>query len=100
MKENTGQVLVQAPPAVGQLPAQREAPQPGEIEQRHDVAVIVVADEAADAPAEIQRIRAADVAEDAHTKPSWRLTPVVISTAAAARSTRCRAGRPAVSGVR
>ena len=102
MKENTGQVLVQAPPAVANFLLNEKRRNLSEIEQRHDVAVIVVADEKLQTPQlEIQRIRAADVAEDAHTKPSYeRLTPVVATPLPQLAQPGAEPERPAVSGVR
>ncbi|MCB1576912.1 MAG: Rne/Rng family ribonuclease, partial [Xanthomonadales bacterium] len=76
MKENTGQVLVQAPPAVANFLVNEKRRQLSEIEQRQEVQLIVVADDKLETPhLHIERIRAADVGED--TKPSYqRLTPV------------------------
>jgi len=76
MKDSTGQVLVQAPPSVANFLLNEKRKQLTEIEARHDVNVIVVADEQLETPhLEIQRLRAADIGED--VKPSYqRTTPV------------------------
>ncbi len=76
MKENTGQVLVQAPPTVANFLLNEKRKQLTEIEARHDVAVIVVADEKLDTPhLEIQRLRVSELGEE--IKPSYqRTTPV------------------------
>ncbi|HEY6986022.1 MAG TPA: Rne/Rng family ribonuclease, partial [Rhodanobacteraceae bacterium] len=76
MKENTAQVLVQAPPTVANFLVNEKRKQLSEIEARHDVAVIVVADDKLETPhLEIQRLRVADLGED--SKPSYqRTTPV------------------------
>ncbi len=76
MKENTGQVLVQAPPAVANFLVNEKRRQLSEIELRQEVQLIVVADDKLETPhLHIERIRSADMGED--TKPSYqRLTPV------------------------
>ena len=76
MKDSTGQVLVQAPPSVANFLLNEKRKQLTEIEARHDVNVIVVADEQLETPhLEIQRLRAADIGED--VKPSYqRTTPI------------------------
>ena len=76
MKDSTGQVLVQAPPSVANFLLNEKRKQLSEIEARHDVNVIVVADEQLETPhLEIQRLRGADIGED--MKPSYqRTTPV------------------------
>src|SRR5690349_8237441 len=76
MKESTGQVLVQAPPSVANFLLNEKRRQLSEIEARHDVNVIVVADENLETPhLEIQRLRGADIGEE--TRPSYqRTTPV------------------------
>jgi ribonuclease E len=80
MKENTGQVLVQAPPTVANFLLNEKRKQLAEIEIRHDVAVIVVADDKLETPhLEIQRLKAADIGED--MKPSYQRTTPVQPTA-------------------
>jgi len=76
MKENTGQVLVQAPPSVANFLVNEKRSQLSDIEKRQEVQVIVVADDKLETPhLHIERIRSSDIDEDA--KPSYqRLTPV------------------------
>ncbi|MBB3226971.1 ribonuclease E [Luteibacter sp. Sphag1AF] len=76
MKENTGQVLVQSPPAVANFLLNEKRASVVEIELRHAVHVVVVADDKLETPhLEITRIREADMGE--HSKPSYeRVTPV------------------------
>ena len=76
MKENTGQVLVQAPSTVANFLLNEKRASVVEIELRHKVHVMIVADEHLQTPhIEIQRIREADMGE--HSKPSYeRLTTV------------------------
>jgi ribonuclease E len=63
MKDSTGQVLVQAPPTVANFLLNEKRRQLTEIEARHDVNVIVVADENLETPhLEIQRLRCASSA--------------------------------------
>ncbi|HSE12972.1 MAG TPA: ribonuclease E [Rudaea sp.] len=77
MKENTGQVLVQVPSAVANFLLNEKRKSVVEIEQRHEVPVIIVADEKLETPHfEIQRIRGADVSDE--VVPSYeRTTPLV-----------------------
>jgi ribonuclease E len=102
MKENTGQVLVQAPATVANFLLNEKRRHLAEIEQRHDVAVIVVADEKLETPhLELTRIRAADTVEGAHAKPSYeRLTPVVTTPVPQLAQPSAEPERPAVAGVR
>jgi len=73
MKENTGQVLVQAPPTVANFLLNEKRRQLTEIETRHDVAVIVVADDKLETPhLEIQRLRESEVGDE--IKPSYQRT--------------------------
>jgi ribonuclease E len=77
MKENTGQVLVQAPSSVANFMLNEKRASVVEIELRHNVHVVIVADEKLETPhLEITRIREVDMGE--HSKPSYeRTTPVV-----------------------
>ena len=74
MKDNTGQVLVQAPQSVANFMLNEKRASVVEIELRNKVHVVIVADDKLDTPhIEIQRIREADMGE--HSKPSYeRLT--------------------------
>jgi ribonuclease E len=99
MKENTGQVLVQAPPTVANFLLNEKRKQLNEIEVRHDVAVIVVADDKLETPhLEIQRLRAADLGED--VKPSYlRTTPVQPTALPQMTRPSEEPEQPAVAGV-
>ena len=99
MKENTGQVLVQAPPAVANFLVNEKRRQLSEIEIRQEVQVIVVADDKLETPhLHIERIRAADVNEDA--KPSYqRLTPVAATPLPQLAQAGDEPEQPAVSRV-
>ncbi|EQD52753.1 ribonuclease E, partial [mine drainage metagenome] len=64
MKESTGQVLVQAPPAVANYLLNEKRAAVVEIEMRHKVHVVVVADENLETPhLEITRLRDSDMGE-------------------------------------
>ncbi|HVJ61488.1 MAG TPA: Rne/Rng family ribonuclease, partial [Tahibacter sp.] len=99
MKDNTGQVLVQAPSTVANYLLNEKRRQVSEIEQRHDVAVIVVADEKLETPhLEIQRLKGADIGEN--QRPSYdRLTPIVVSPPPQVAQPSAEPERPAVSRV-
>ncbi len=86
-----GQVLVQAPPTVANFLLNEKRRQLTEIEARHDVNVIVVADDKLETPhLEITRLRVADIGEE--TRPSYqRITPVAPTRAAADAATERRA---------
>ncbi len=77
MKDSTGQVLVQAPVSVANFLLNEKRASVVEIELRHKVHVVVVADDRLETPhLEITRIREADMGE--HAKPSYqRLTEVI-----------------------
>ncbi|MEO8802999.1 MAG: Rne/Rng family ribonuclease, partial [Rudaea sp.] len=77
MKENTGQVLVQVPATVANFLLNEKRSSVNEIELRHKVPIIIVADFKLDTPHfAIERIRSADAGHD--FKPSYeRITPVV-----------------------
>jgi len=99
MKDSTGQVLVQAPPSVANFLLNEKRRQLTEIEARHDVNVIVVADEKLETPhLEIQRLRAADIGED--IKPSYqRTTPVATTPLPQMLRPSEEPEQPAVAGV-
>jgi len=76
MKDNTGQVLVQAPPAVANFMLNEKRAGVVEVELRNKVHVVIVADDQLETPhIEIQRIREADMGE--HSKPSYERRTVV-----------------------
>ncbi|MEP6882140.1 MAG: ribonuclease E/G, partial [Dokdonella sp.] len=99
MKENTGQVLVQAPPEVANFLVNEKRRQLTEIEIRQEVQLIVVADDKLETPhLHIERIRSADISEDA--KPSYqRLTPVEVTPLPQLAQTEDAPEQPAVSRV-
>ena len=99
MKENTGQVLVQAPAAVANFMLNEKRASIVEIELRHSVHVVVVADEQLETPhIEIQRIREADMGE--HSKPSYERTVTVEAAALPKMGQALGSGeQPLVSGV-
>ena len=99
MKDSTGQVLVQAPPSVANFLLNEKRHQLSEIEARHHVNVIVVADEQLETPhLEIQRLRGADLGED--VKPSYqRTTPVAAKPLPQMLRPGEEPEQPAVAGV-
>jgi ribonuclease E len=76
MKENTGQVLVQAPPEIANYLLNEKRRAMIEIEQRHEAPVIVVADDQLETPHfNISRVRSNELGEES-SKPSYhRTTP-------------------------
>jgi ribonuclease E len=99
MKENTGQVLVQAPSTVANFLLNEKRASVVEIELRHKVHVMIVADEKLQTPhIEIQRIREADMGE--HSKPSYERLTVVEPEALPKMGQVLGSGEhPAVSGI-
>ena len=99
MKEKTSQVLVQVPAMVANFLLNEKRKSVVEIEQRHTVPVIVVADEKLETPHfHIERIRAAENAGD--VKPSYeRLTPVVSAPPPQVVKPGAEPEKPAVSGI-
>ncbi|WEN13878.1 Rne/Rng family ribonuclease [Rhodanobacter sp. AS-Z3] len=99
MKDNTGQVLVQAPSSVVNFLLNEKRASVVEIELRHKVHVMIVADEKLQTPhIEIQRIREADMGE--HSKPSYEmLTAVETAELPKMGQTLGSGEQPAVSGV-
>jgi ribonuclease E len=99
MKENTGQVLVQAPSTVVNFLLNEKRASVVEIEMRHKVHVMIIADEKLQTPhIEIQRIREADMGE--HSKPSYeRLTAVEPTGLPKMGQTLGSSEQPAVSGI-
>lgn len=76
MKENTGQVLVQAPVQIANFLLNEKRNALREIEKRHDAPIVIVADEALHTPHyEVTRIRENELGEET-SKPSYqRNTP-------------------------
>ena len=99
MKENTGQVLVQAPANVANFLLNEKRKAVAEIEQRHDVPIIVVADDKLETPHfAIERIRRAEIGEE--VKPSYeRLTPVVVAPPPQVAKPGAEPEKPAVTSV-
>jgi ribonuclease E len=99
MKDNTGQVLVQAPSSVVNFLLNEKRASVVEIEMRHKVHVMIVADEKLETPhIEIQRIREADMGE--HSKPSYeRVTAVETAELPKMGQALGSSEQPAVSGI-
>jgi len=99
MKENTGQVLVQAPSSVVNFLLNEKRASVVEIELRHKVHVMIIADEKMQTPhIEIQRIREADMGE--HSKPSYEMLTAVEPTALPKMGQALGSSeQPAVSGI-
>jgi len=99
MKDNTGQVLVQAPQSVANYMLNEKRASVVEIELRNKVHVVIVADDKLDTPhIEIQRIREADMGE--HSKPSYeRLTAEEANVVRKMGQMLGSSEQPAVSGI-
>ncbi|HKR77772.1 MAG TPA: Rne/Rng family ribonuclease [Rhodanobacter sp.] len=99
MKDNTGQVLVQAPPMVANFLLNEKRASVVEIELRHKAHVVIVADDKLETPhIAIQRIKEADMGE--HSKPSYeRLTAVEATPIPKMGQTLGSSEQPAVSGI-
>ncbi|BFI96157.1 MAG: ribonuclease E [Rhodanobacter sp.] len=99
MKDNTGQVLVQAPPTVANFLLNEKRASVVEIELRHKAHVVIVADDRLQTPhIQIQRIKEADMGE--HSKPSYeRLTAVEEAPLPKMGQTLGSNEQPAVSGI-
>jgi ribonuclease E len=99
MKDNTGQVLVQAPPTVANFMLNEKRASVVEIELRNKVHVVIVADDKLETPhIEIQRIREADMGE--HSKPSYeRLTAEEANVVRKMGQMLGSSEQPAVSGI-
>ncbi|HWG11032.1 MAG TPA: Rne/Rng family ribonuclease [Rhodanobacteraceae bacterium] len=100
MKENTGQVLVQAPASVANFLLNEKRASVVEIELRHKVHVVIVSDEHLETPhLEITRIRESEMGE--HAKPSYeRMTPKVETPLPKVGQIETQGEQPAVSGVK
>ncbi|MEN6538299.1 MAG: Rne/Rng family ribonuclease, partial [Mizugakiibacter sp.] len=99
MKESTGQVLVQAPTTVANFLLNEKRASVVEIEMRHKVHVVIVADDKLQTPhLEIQRIRESEMGE--HAKPSYeRLTAAEPAPMPKMGQTAAAGEAPAVTGV-
>lgn len=98
MKENTGQVLVQAPPRVANFLLNEKRSSVVEIELRHKVHVVVVADQNLETPhLEITRIRESEMGE--HAKPSYERLTEVATVPQPRMGVVVHGEEPAVSGI-
>jgi ribonuclease E len=99
MKDNTGQVLVQAPPTVANFMLNEKRAGVVEIELRNKVHVVIVSDDKLETPhIHIQRIKEADMGE--HSKPSYeRLTAVEEAPIPKMGQALGSSEQPAVTGV-
>jgi len=81
MKDNTGQVLVQAPVEIANYLLNEKRRALSEIEKRHDAPIVIVADEALHSPHyEVTRLRENELGEET-SKPSYqRGTPRKLAT--------------------
>jgi len=87
MKENTGQVLVQVPVEIANYLLNEKRRALGEIEQRHEAPIVIVADDQLETPHyEVTRLRENELGEEA-SKPSYqRGTPRKLATIALTRA--------------
>jgi len=98
MKENTGQVLVQTPPEVANFLLNEKRKSVVAIEARHNVSVIIVADQKLETPHfEISRIRGIEITED--IKPSYERLSFQHTAVNKVMMPPTEGERPAVSGV-
>ncbi len=99
MKDSTGQVLVQAPASVANFLLNEKRHQLTEIEARHNVNVIVVADDKLETPhLEIQRLRGPEIGEE--VRPSYqRVTPIAPTPLPQMLRPSEEPEQPAVSGI-
>ncbi|HET7610317.1 MAG TPA: Rne/Rng family ribonuclease [Rhodanobacteraceae bacterium] len=98
MKENTGQVLVQAPTRVANFLLNEKRAGVVEIELRHKVHVVIVADTNLETPRlEITRIRESEMGE--HAKPSYERMTEIIAAPQPRMGVVIHGEEPAVSGV-
>jgi ribonuclease E len=101
MKENTGQVLVQAPPDIANYLLNEKRRALMEIEQRHDAPIVIVSDEKLETPHfNVTRLRENELGEEA-AKPSYsRATPRKLATHALTKSNLNIPDQPAVTNIR
>jgi ribonuclease E len=101
MKDNTGQVLVQAPVEIANYLLNEKRRALSEIEKRHDAPIVIVADEAMHTPHyEVTRIRDNELGEET-AKPSYqRGTPRKIATIALTKANLNIPAAPAVTNVK
>ena len=101
MKENTGQVLVQAPTEIANFLLNEKRRALAEIEQRHDSPIVIVADDQLETPHyEVTRIRENELSEET-SKPSYqRGTPRKLATHALTKAHLNIPPAPAVTNVK
>src|SRR5688572_12718443 len=101
MKENTGQVLVQAPPEIATFLLNEKRRALIEIEQRHEAPVVIVADDQLETPHfNISRVRENELGEET-SKPSYhRTTPRKLATHSLTKAHINVPDLPAVTAVR
>jgi ribonuclease E len=101
MKDNTGQVLVQAPLEIANYLLNEKRSALREIEQRHDSPIIIVADEQLHTPHyEVTRLRENELGEES-TKPSYqRGTPRKLPVHALTKAQLNIPAAPAVTTVK
>jgi ribonuclease E len=101
MKENTGQVLVQAPVEIANFLLNEKRSALREIEKRHDAPIIIVADEALHTPHyEVTRVRENELSEES-AKPSYqRGTPRKLPVHALTKAQLNIPAAPAVTHVK
>ncbi|KQY52381.1 ribonuclease E [Lysobacter sp. Root494] len=101
MKENTGQVLVQAPTEIANYLLNEKRRALSEIEKRHDSPIVIVADEQLHTPHyEVTRIRENELGEES-SKPSYhRGTPRKLPTHALTKAHLNIPALPAVTNVK
>lgn len=101
MKDNTGQVLVQAPVEIANFLLNEKRSALREIEQRHDCPIVIVADEQLQTPHyEVTRIRENELGEET-SKPSYqRGTPRKLATIALTKAQLNIPPAPAVTQVK
>ena len=101
MKDNTGQVLVQAPHEVANFLLNEKRRALIEIERRHDVPIVIVADEQMETPHfNVQRIREGELGEET-ARPSYhRTSPRKLELHALTRANLNIPAAPAVTAVK
>jgi ribonuclease E len=101
MKDNTGQVLVQAPVEIANYLLNEKRGALREIEQRHDSPIVIVADEQLQTPHyEVTRIRENELGEET-SRPSYqRGTPRKLATIALTKANLNVPAAPAVTNVK
>jgi ribonuclease E len=101
MKDNTGQVLVQAPQEIANFLLNEKRRSLREIEDRHDVPLIIIADAQLESPHfNVQRLRENELDEES-SKPSYRRTsPRRLETHALTKANLNVPAMPAVTAVK